>query len=272
MLNQTIDVSDSGDAKLHPDLSGATAWINSPPLTLASLRGKVVLIDFWTYSCINCLRTLPYIEAWNEKYKNSGLVIIGVHTPEFAFEKDESNVRKAVKDLGIVYPVAMDNNYQIWRSFNNEYWPAHYFIDAVGRIRFHHFGEGGYDESEQWIRTLLAEANHAPLPEAGTKIAASGTEAAPDSGDIRSPETYIGYDRAENFASPGGLDQDAPKLYQTPAVLTLNQWALAGRWARRGAGRDRRLPPRRVSRFVFMLATFTWCWGRRQMGSPSVFT
>ena len=226
VLNQTIDISDSA----QPDLSGATAWINSPPLTLASLRGKVVLVDFWTYSCINCLRTLPYIKAWNEKYKDSGLVIIGVHTPEFPFEKDESNVRKAVKDLGILYPVPMDNNYKIWRSFNNEYWPADYFIDATGNIRFHHFGEGAYEESEQWIRTLLKEANHAPIPEAVTKIAASGTEAAPDSDDVQSPETYVGYARAQDFASPGGLNQDDPQVYRTPSALKLNQWAFDGQW------------------------------------------
>ena len=226
VLNQTIDISDSA----QPDLSGATAWINSPPLTLASFRGKVVLVDFWTYSCINCLRTLPYIKAWNEKYKDSGLVIIGVHTPEFPFEKDESNVRKAVKDLGILYPVPMDNNYKIWRSFNNEYWPADYFIDATGDIRFHHFGEGAYEESEQWIRTLLKEANHAPIPEAVTKIAASGTEAAPDSDDVQSPETYVGYARAQDFASPGGLNQDDPQVYRTPSALKLNQWAFDGQW------------------------------------------
>ncbi|WP_260736462.1 cytochrome c biogenesis protein DipZ [Tunturiibacter lichenicola] len=213
-----------------PELSGATAWINSTPLTPASLRGKVVLVDFWTYSCINCLRTLPYIKAWNDKYKDSGLVIIGVHTPEFPFEKDESNVRKAVRDLGISYPVAMDNNYAIWRNFNNEYWPADYFVDASGHIRFHHFGEGGYEEAEQWIRTLLEEANHRPLPGSATKIAASGTEAPPDSDDVKSPETYIGYERAQNFASPGGLNQDDPQLYTAPDQLALNQWALAGQW------------------------------------------
>ncbi len=212
------------------DLSGATAWINSPPLTLASLRGKVVLIDFWTYSCINCLRTLPYIKAWNEKYKDSGLVIIGVHTPEFPFEKDESNVRKAVRDLGITYPVAMDNDYRIWRSFNNEYWPAHYFIDATGKLRFHHFGEGGYDESENWIRTLLEEANHKPLPGSPAQVAASGAEAASDSGDVQSPETYIGYHRAENFASPGGFNQNEAQVYEAPPNLKLNEWALAGKW------------------------------------------
>jgi cytochrome c biogenesis protein CcdA/thiol-disulfide isomerase/thioredoxin len=229
VLNQTVDVSGAEPA-VAPDLSGATAWINSPPLTLESLRGKVVLVDFWTYSCINCLRTLPYIKAWDEKYKASGLVIIGVHTPEFPFEKDEGNVRKAVKDLGLVYPVPMDNDYKIWRSFNNEYWPADYFIDATGKIRFHHFGEGSYEESEGWIRTLLEEANHTPLPANETKIAASSVEAAPDTNDIRSPETYVGYERAENFASPGGLNQDDPQLYQTPAGLKLNQWALAGKW------------------------------------------
>jgi cytochrome c biogenesis protein CcdA/thiol-disulfide isomerase/thioredoxin len=225
VLNQTVDVSDSA----QPDLSGATAWINSPPLTLASLRGKVVLVDFWTYSCINCLRTLPYIKAWNEKYKASGLVIIGVHTPEFPFEKDESNVRKAVKDLGVLYPVPMDNDYKIWRSFNNEYWPADYFIDATGKVRFHHFGEGAYEESEQWIRTLLKEA-HASVPESMTKVAGSGTEAAPDSDDVQSPETYVGYARAQNFASPGGLNQDDPFVYRTPDELKLNQWAFGGNW------------------------------------------
>jgi cytochrome c biogenesis protein CcdA/thiol-disulfide isomerase/thioredoxin len=226
VITQTIDVSDSA----KPDLSGATAWINSQPLTFASLRGKVVLVDFWTYSCINCLRTLPYIKAWNEKYKDSGLVIIGVHTPEFPFEKDEANVRKAVKDLGITYPVPMDNNYKIWRSFNNEYWPADYFIDATGAVRFHHFGEGAYDESEKRIRTLLEEANHTPLPQTATTIAASGTEAAADPNDVQSPETYVGYARAQNFASPGGFNEDDPQNYRTPAALSLNQWGLAGKW------------------------------------------
>jgi cytochrome c biogenesis protein CcdA/thiol-disulfide isomerase/thioredoxin len=233
LSNQPVDVSDGASSTaptVLPDLSGATAWINSPPLTPASLRGKVILVDFWTYSCINCLRTLPYIKAWNEKYKESGLVIIGVHTPEFPFEKDEANVRRAVNNLGVTYPVAMDNDYRIWRSFNNEYWPAHYFFDATGHIRFHHFGEGNYEESEKWIRTLLEEANHKPLPDTPTQIAATGTEAAPDSGDVKSPETYIGFERSQGFASPGGLKQDDQKLYRTPATLKLNQWALAGKW------------------------------------------
>jgi cytochrome c biogenesis protein CcdA/thiol-disulfide isomerase/thioredoxin len=237
VLNQTLTVtdgsSDGGPATL-PDLSGATAWINSPPLTPASLHGKVVLIDFWTYSCINCLRTLPYIKSWYDKYKDSGLVVIGVHTPEFPFEKDEANVRKAVRDLGISYPVAMDNDYRIWQSFDNQYWPAHYFIDATGRVRYHHFGEGGYDESEQWIRSLLEEANHRTLPNTATKIAAVGMEAPPDSDDVQSPETYIGYERAQNFASPGGLNQRTLQLYRAPARLDLNQWALIGTWKDEG--------------------------------------
>jgi cytochrome c biogenesis protein CcdA/thiol-disulfide isomerase/thioredoxin len=232
VVNQTIDVSDGVPATM-PDLSGATAWINTTntaPLTAESLRGKVVLVDFWTYSCINCLRTLPYIKAWNEKYKDSGLVILGVHTPEFAFEKDVDNVRKAVKDLGVTYPVAMDNDYRIWRNFHNQYWPADYLVDATGQIRFHHFGEGSYDESEKQIRDLLEEANHKPLPDAATKIAGSGTEAAPDMDDVQSPETYVGYARAKNFASPGGFNEDDPKVYRTPAELELNQWGLAGKW------------------------------------------
>lgn len=211
-------------------LTGATAWINSPPLTPASLRGKVVLVDFWTYSCINCLRTLPYVEAWYQKYKDSGLVIIGVHTPEFPFEKDESNVRKAVAKLGIHYPVAMDNNYRIWRNFNNEYWPADYFIDATGHIRYHHFGEGDYAKSEQWIRSLLEEANHQPLPNTATRIDAVGTEAAPDSRDIESPETYIGYARSQNFVYPGGLIRDGAATYHANGSLSLNQWDLDGKW------------------------------------------
>ena len=213
-----------------PVLDGATAWINSPALTPASLRGKVVVIDFWTYSCINCLRSLPYLNAWHGKYKDSGLVIIGVHTPEFPFEKDEANVRKAARELGIDYPVAMDNDYRIWRTFHNRFWPAHYFIDATGRVRFHHFGEGDYEQSEAWIRSLLEERNHQPPPQLAVKMTATGAEAASEAQSVQSPETYIGYIRAKNFASPGGFNEDAPQLYRAPARLELNEWALEGRW------------------------------------------
>jgi cytochrome c biogenesis protein CcdA/thiol-disulfide isomerase/thioredoxin len=233
MMMMSAGGNADGVPQTLPDLSGATAWINTPdstPLTAESLRGKVVLIDFWTYSCINCLRTLPTIKAWYKQYKDSGLVVIGVHTPEFPFEKDEANVRKAVKELGIEYPVAMDNDYRIWRAFNNKFWPAHYFIDATGRVRYHHFGEGGYEESEGWIRSLLEERNHQKLPNFAQKNLSVGVEAVSQLENVQSPETYIGYIRAANFASPGGFDEDDAHLYQSPAHFDLNEWALDGRW------------------------------------------
>ncbi|MBN3725755.1 cytochrome c biogenesis protein DipZ [Burkholderia sp. Ac-20379] len=216
-----------------PSLAGATQWLNSPPLTNASLRGKVVLVDFWTYSCINCLRTLPYVKAWARKYKNDGLVVIGVHAPEFAFERDIDNVKKATHDLGVTYPVAIDNGYSIWRAFNNEYWPAHYFIDAQGRVRYHHFGEGDYAESERAIQQLLVEAGHpdaAQVPLGIEGPAASGAQAAADSADMRSPETYVGYARADNFVSPGGQLHDREHDYAPPAQPGLDDWGLAGAW------------------------------------------
>jgi cytochrome c biogenesis protein CcdA/thiol-disulfide isomerase/thioredoxin len=212
-----------------PPLDGAVAWLNSPPLTREALRGKVVLVDFWTYSCINCLRAIPYVRAWAEKYRDQGLVVIGVHTPEFAFEKQLANVKKAVADLHIDYPVAVDSNYAIWRAFYNQYWPAHYFIDAQGKIRHHHFGEGEYDESERVIQQLLAEANGGKVAGGLVQVSATGAEAASDTNDIGSPETYVGYARAEHFVSPGGLVKDARHDYAA-AVPQLNEWALAGEW------------------------------------------
>jgi cytochrome c biogenesis protein CcdA/thiol-disulfide isomerase/thioredoxin len=215
-----------------PSLAGATGWLNSPPLTRESLRGKVVLVDFWTYSCINCLRTLPYEKRWYETYKDHGLVVIGVHAPEFAFERDPDNVRRAVGELGITYPVAIDDNYAIWRGFDNQYWPAHYFIDAEGRIRGHHFGEGDYEGSERTIRELLTQAGYKDLPPAGAGAApaAAGIEAAPDMAHVSSEETYIGYRRADGFRSPGGFADDRPKSYALPTSLALNEWGLLGRW------------------------------------------
>jgi cytochrome c biogenesis protein CcdA/thiol-disulfide isomerase/thioredoxin len=216
-----------------PPLNGAVQWLNSPPLTAQSLRGKVVLIDFWTYSCINCLRSLPYVKAWADKYKDQGLVVIGVHAPEFAFERNIDNVKKAVHDLGIDYPVAIDNNYAIWRSLNNQYWPAHYFVDAQGRIRYHHFGEGDYAQSEKVIQQLLTEAGHADASKIATGLtggSAQGVLAAADDRDMQSPETYIGYSRAENFASPGGETEDKLHTYAAPAQPALNDWGLAGKW------------------------------------------
>ncbi|WP_267220710.1 cytochrome c biogenesis protein DipZ [Dyella silvae] len=213
-----------------PPLDGATQWLNSPPLTAQSLRGKVVLIDFWTYSCINCIRTLPYVRGWADKYKDHGLVVIGVHAPEFAFEKDPHNVTHAVKDLGVDYPVALDNNYVIWKSFGNEYWPAHYFVDAKGRIRHHHFGEGAYAESEDVIRQLLTEAGQKNLPAGYVQPNAKGAEAAAGEHDDKlSPETYVGYARAESFAG-GQMTHDNSSTYRAPQTLTANQWALDGHW------------------------------------------
>lgn len=211
-------------------LTGATGWINSKPLTAKQLKGKVVLVDFWTYSCINCLRALPYIRAWADKYKDSGLVVIGVHTPEFGFEKEMVKVQKAIQKYGITYPVALDSDHNIWDAFHNEYWPAHYFIDINGHVRHEHFGEGNYAQSEQWIQELLRERKAGAMPSGTVSVEAQGVEAAADMGEIRSPETYIGYDRADNFASMGGIKSDAEKLYAAPARLGLNDWGLDGRW------------------------------------------
>jgi cytochrome c biogenesis protein CcdA/thiol-disulfide isomerase/thioredoxin len=212
-----------------PALDGLGPWLNSAPLTREQLKGKVVVIDFWTYSCINCLRSIPYVKAWDERYRKDGLVIIGVHAPEFAFERDAGNVTRAVQDLGIKYPVALDNGYALWRALQNNYWPAHYFIDAEGRVRYHHFGEGDYDGSERVIRQLLAEAGHAPSGEPMGHIIGSGTEAAAAVAQIGSPETYIGYARADRFVSLGGLLHDQLKTYSGES-LQLNQWSLDGSW------------------------------------------
>ncbi|MBQ4856137.1 cytochrome c biogenesis protein DipZ [Rhodanobacter sp. B2A1Ga4] len=212
-----------------PSLAGATQWLNSPPLTTESLRGKVVLVDFWTYSCINCIRTLPYVRGWADKYKDHGLVVIGVHAPEFAFEKDPANVAKAIKDLGVDYPVALDNDYAIWKGFNNEYWPAHYFIDAQGQIRHHHFGEGEYRESEDVIRQLLADAGQKNLPGGYVSDDHRGVEAAASNDPTRSPETYVGYARAMNFVG-GRVAHDDAHDYHAPSSLAADQWSLDGRW------------------------------------------
>jgi cytochrome c biogenesis protein CcdA/thiol-disulfide isomerase/thioredoxin len=213
-----------------PELAGATGWLNSAPLTRASLRGKVVVIDFWTYSCINCLRALPYINAWYRHYKDSGLVIIGVHSPEFAFEKVEDNVRQAVAKFAIQYPVALDSDFAIWQAFHNQFWPAHYFIDANGQIRGHHFGEGKYERSERTIRKLLTEAGATHLPDPIDDAAGEGVSAAADTSNVASPETYLGFERAENFQSPGSFAHDVVRAYELPMSLSLNQWALGGRW------------------------------------------
>ncbi|MGH8351873.1 MAG: cytochrome c biogenesis protein DipZ [Pseudomonas sp.] len=231
-----------------PSLEGAVQWLNSPPLDAQALKGKVVLVDFWTYSCINCLRSLPYVKAWAEKYRDQGLVVIGVHAPEFAFERDINNVTKAMKELGINYPVAIDNEYRIWRAFNNEYWPAHYFADAQGRIRYHHFGEGEYAESERVIQQLLREAGAAKVADGLISAKADGVQMAPDNSEVQSPETYVGYQRAEHFVPETALVPDQVAAYNPPAQLALNDWSLGGQWH---VGPERATASAPASRIVY---------------------
>jgi len=213
-----------------PSFGGATEWLNSSPLTPDGLRGKAVLVGFWTYTCINWLRQLPYLRAWAEKYSGQGLVVMGVHTPEFPFEHNAGSVRRAVQEMSIDYPVATDNNYAVWRAFDNYYWPALYFADAHGRIRHHHFGEGEYGQSEMVIKQLLAEAGSAGAGHELVSVDARGVEAPADWTSLRSPENYTGYGRTEGFASPGGPVPGKPHAYAVPARLGLNQWALSGEW------------------------------------------
>ena len=220
-------------------LERANEWLNSPPLTAADLRGKVVLIDFWTYTCINWLRQLPYVRAWAEKYKDQGLVVIGVHAPEFPFERNIDNVRRAVKDMGLTYPIAVDNDFAIWRAFRNQYWPALYFVDAQGRVRHHHFGEGKYEQSERFIQELLAEAGASGVSRDLVSVEGVGVEAAADWGSLRSPETYVGYERTERFASRGGAVLDKSHVYAVPARLGSQLLGAFGRLDREEGGRCR---------------------------------
>jgi thiol-disulfide isomerase/thioredoxin len=222
-------IRSSGERELS-SLDDALDWLNTRPLTTSDLRGKVVLIDFWTYTCVNWLRTLPYVRAWAEKYHEHGLVVIGVHTPEFPFEKDVDNVRRAVRDLGIEYPVAIDSDYTIWQAFDNHYWPALYFIDTQGRIRDSHFGEGEYERSERTIQQLLAEAGVTDIDHNLVSVHPGGAEVGADWGSLGSGENYLGYDRTNKFASPEGATFDVRRHYVAPANLRLNQWALSGDW------------------------------------------
>jgi thiol-disulfide isomerase/thioredoxin len=213
-----------------PSLAGATAWLNSEPLTPQSLRGRPVLVQFWTFTCINWLRTLPYVRTWFEKYRGDGLVVLGVHTPEFEVEHDIDNVRRAAQELRVDYPIAVDSDYKVWRAFDNEYWPAQYFVDAGGQIRYHRFGEGEYEYSEKVIQLLLSAAGAEHVSREVASVEGRGIEAPADWEDLRSPETYVGYLRATNFSSPGGATHDRPHDYALPEALRLNHWALAGDW------------------------------------------
>ena len=233
-----------------PSLAGATGWLNSPPLTPEGLRGRVVLVDIWTYTCINWLRTLPYVRAWAAKYKDRGLVVIGVHSPEFPFEKDLENVRRSAKAMRIDYPIAVDSDHAVWRAFHNEYWPALYLVDAKGRIRYHQFGEGEYERTERVIQQLLADAGAGGADRGLTPVDAHGPEVAADWRHLKSAENYVGYERTENFASPGGAASGGRRVYAAPAALRLNQWALVGDWTvERGAVALNKAPGRIAYRF-----------------------
>ncbi|HET6642941.1 MAG TPA: redoxin domain-containing protein [Gaiellaceae bacterium] len=213
-----------------PGFDGATGWLNSAPLTATDVSGKVVLVDFWTYTCINWLRTLGYVRAWAEKYQDQGLVVVGVHTPEFPFEQDVGNVRQAAKDMRVEYPIALDSDYAVWRAFDNRYWPAVYIADAQGRIRHHQFGEGGYEECERVIQGLLRDAGRDGIGDDLVSVPDDGFEAQADWANLGSPETYLGYEQAQNFASPDGAEFDRPFTFAVPDPLERNQWALSGDW------------------------------------------
>ena len=222
--------SSHGDEGAMPDLDGAIGWLNSAPLSRKSLRGKVVLVNFWTYTCVNSLRPLPHVKSWAAKYKDAGLVVIGAHTPEFSFERESINVETAVRNLNVVFPVAIDSNYRIWQSFNKQYWPAQYLVDTKGRIRYHHFGEGDYGEIERVTQELLKENGATGFAPDTVSISGVGIEAAPDWTDERSSETYIGYRMAENFSSPERVHKDSTQIFSAPAKPSLNHWGLSGSW------------------------------------------
>ena len=253
-----------------PSLAGATLWLNSQPLTPAALRGKVVLVDYSTYTCINWLRTLPHVRAWAEKYKEQGLVVINVQTPEFEFEKNIDNVRLASKQMGVVYPTAIDNDYAIWNAFDNHYWPALYIVDAKGNIRHHQFGEGGYEQSEAIIKQLLTEAGHTGIGPGLAPVHETGAEVGADWNTLKSAETYVGYDRAENVSSPGGLAAGKPHVYAAPAELKLNHWALEGDWT---VGKQGTVSNKANGRIVFRFHArdLHLVMGPAAMGSPVRF-
>jgi hypothetical protein len=249
-LGDKIDPSGLPAEGRFPPLSGANDWLNSPPLDPARLRGKVVVVNFCTYTCINWIRSLPYVRAWADRYAGHGLVTIGVHTPEFSFEHDLENVRRALAQMAVEYPIAVDNDYAVWEAFSNHYWPALYFIDGAGVIRHHRFGEGDYERSEAVIQSLLTEAGWGGVPAGPVAVDPAGPEAQADWDHLESPETYLGYERARNFASLNGMVPDRPHTYVDPDDLALNEWALAGEWSAGAEGVHlERAPGRILCRF-----------------------
>ena len=262
--------SASGGGEMSPDFDGAVGWINSAPLNGKALRGKVVVVNFWTYSCINSLRELPYMKAWAAKYRDAGLVVMGVHAPEFAFEREPANVNTAVQELKIPYPIPIDSNHAIWQAFHNQYWPADYFVDAKGRIRYRHFGEGDYVKSERAIQALLKENGAAGLDETPVRIAADGAEA-PPSADVRSGETYAGYARTQNFASRERMARESRKTYSLPARLALNQWALGGLWTAGAESARLDTAPGSTAAFRFHSRDLHMVLGPARNGAPVRF-
>ncbi|QRP50384.1 redoxin domain-containing protein [Amycolatopsis sp. FDAARGOS 1241] len=250
-----------------PDFDGATAWLNSEPLTPDGLRGKVVVVQFCTFSCVNWLRTLPYVRAWAEKYRDDGLVLIGAHSPEFPFEHDVEKVRSALDGMGVTHPIAVDNDFAVWRAFDNAYWPAFYFADTEGRLRHHHFGEENYERSERVIQQLLAGAGNDDVDENLVSVEPSGVYLAADWDTLRSPETYVGYGRARGFASPGPVEPDHGRVYAEPSNLALNHWALSGDWT---VGSTVTTPNEHAagSCSAFSRGTSTSCWAPQRTASP----
>jgi thiol-disulfide isomerase/thioredoxin len=244
---QVACAAGSSTGGVLPPFDGATGWLNSPPLTAGGLRGKVVLVQFWTYTCINWLRTEPYVRAWAERYGDHGLVVVGVHAPEFEFEKDVANVRRSAKELRVDYPIAIDSDHAIWRAFDNAYWPALYLADATGTMRYHHFGEGRYDESERMIQRLLGEAGNRGVGEGLVTVDARGVEANADWGDLQTPENYLGYDRTQGFASPGGAVFAERRSYAIPQRLDVGHWALGGEWTMHGQATALNAAPGRIA-------------------------
>jgi thiol-disulfide isomerase/thioredoxin len=253
-----------------PGFDGANAWVNSPPLSAHDLRGNVVLVDFLTYTCINWLRTLGYVRAWAEKYAGDGLVVVGVHTPEFPFERDLDNIRWAMKEMNVEFPVAIDSDYAIWQAFANHYWPAVYIADAEGQIRHHHFGEGGYEECERVIQQLLRDAGHDAVHDGLVSPVLDGFEVQADWANLESPETYLGYAQAQNFASPGGAELDQPHTYVAPDSLRLNQWALAGDWTIASGASVLNAPDGRMA-FRFHARDVNLVLGPRERGASVPF-
>jgi thiol-disulfide isomerase/thioredoxin len=253
-----------------PSLAGATGWLNSPPLEIADLRGRVVLVDFGTYTCINWMRTLPYIRAWEERYRDDGLVMLGIHTPEFSFEHDTENIRTALRQMHVTWPIAIDNDYGVWRAFENHYWPALYFIDVQGRIRYHRFGEGDYERSERMLQMLLAEAGVTGIDPALVDVRGEGPEAEADWATLETPETYLGYAQTTAFASRGNLVFDERHAYEAPATLELNHWSLAGEWTVAREASTSEAPGGRIG-FRFAARDVHLVMGPRVAGTPVPF-